>query len=62
MVLLTTVVSHAYLTVSSQKQILMCCDESLKFFPDGSLNIETGLPSEREREVNSSQYILIILL
>lgn len=48
MVLLTIVANHAYVMLSSQKQILLCCDKNLKFYPDGSLKIEKGLSSERE--------------
>jgi len=48
MVLLTIVVNHAYLVLFSQKQIVLCCDENLKFYSDWSLNIEEGLSSERE--------------
>lgn len=46
--LLTAVVSHAHLLLSLQKQIVLCCDDNLKFYPDEALNIEKGLSSERE--------------
>lgn len=48
MVLLAIVVSRAYLMMSSQEQILICCDEILKFSVEGSLSVETGLSSESE--------------